>query len=458
MKEGIINKLEFRNTIWIAIAVFFVYIFAKAITDTNILYLLLIAAPVVIIAAFKKPLIFPFGLYLLLLPFDSVAVLTGGKSGPTLTKLLGALTILVFTMKGIFEKKFKKPDTVSLWWLFFVCYCLLSSVWAVNPSYVFSRVPTMMGLFLLYFVVAMYRINQKEFDMLKKFVIAGAFFAALLVIYNYREMLSLAGMAGRTTLKLAGRGTELNNLALMLLVPIAFNIEKIIEKNSIKIKLMYIGSLITLLFALMLTGSRGNMLAVGVMFLVLIFSIKERLKYGIALILIIMVVLSYAPSFVIERWEAAIESGGSGRTSIWYVGLLLLKDYWLLGAGLDNFPSVYGKYAYYAPHFKGVYRASHNIYLGFLVDLGIPGFLIMLTAMIKHYRALQVSRAGKFFYDQIMLKAAFWAVLVSSTFLDTVWKKSFWLLWMMMIIQRNINVENYNKMKLYGWLNRWLNR
>jgi hypothetical protein len=40
--------------------------------------------------------------------------------------------------------------------------------------------------------------------------------------------------------------------------------------------------------------------------------------------------------------------------------------------------------------------------------------------------------------NAVILKAGFWSMLVSSFFLDTVWVKPFWLLWMMVTIYANM--------------------
>jgi hypothetical protein len=74
------------------------------------------------------------------------------------------------------------------------------------------------------------------------------------------------------------------------------------------------------------------------------------------------------------------------------------------------------------------------------VELGIIGIMLMIFAIVKHYRLIKFNNAPHH-ESQVMLKAAFWAILVSSLFLSSFWVKSFWLLWMLIVMHRNVYEE-----------------
>ena len=131
-----------------------------------------------------------------------------------------------------------------------------------------------------------------------------------------------------------------------------------------------------------------------------------------------------------------LDSGGAGRSTIWYVGLKALEKYWAFGAGLSNFPIAYGEVAFLDTS-KGWYRGAHNIYIELLVEFGIAGFSLMILAIMKHYQIMR-SRFVRYNSNSIMLKASFWAIMGSSFFLGTFWSKSFWLLWMLIIMNKNV--------------------
>lgn len=66
---------------------------------------------------------------------------------------------------------------------------------------------------------------------------------------------------------------------------------------------------------------------------------------------------------------------GNGRVRIWEESLPLLKKYWPIGAGLDNFGKVYGVK-------DGVYYdKAHNIYLQTAITNGIFALIIYLTVI-----------------------------------------------------------------------------
>jgi O-antigen ligase len=390
------------------------------------IYLGAVAIPFIIYICMKKPFIFPFGFYVFLIPFDEVLVITGEKRGPTVTKLLAVLVMLVMFLKGLFEKKFRKPDNFALWWVLFFLYGVFSTLWAINPGSVLSGMPTLIGLLFFYIIVSAYKVEEKEFETLKWFILAGGLLASLLTIYNYQSI----DVTVRASLVIGEHEAALNSFAFSLLIPVSFCIEKILTQKRKLIKIVFGVLLGVIILCVVITGSRGAQLGVGVIFIVYILSIKSKITYGTVFIVIGIILFSLIPGFFMERWGEALESGGAGRTIIWQVGLKALTKYFMFGAGLSNFPEAYNEFMSYVPFYKGMSRASHNIYLCYWVELGIIGFSFMVIAIWKHYKAV----AGRFSRDNmtpVMLKAALLGMLVSSFFLDSVWLKSFWLIFMM---------------------------
>jgi O-Antigen ligase len=123
----------------------------------------------------------------------------------------------------------------------------------------------------------------------------------------------------------------------------------------------------------------------------------------------------------------AAQSGGAGRTSIWIAGLHAAKHYLFYGAGLDNFSDVYGFFAGYAPEYRGTDAASHNIYLATLVELGLAGLAIKLIALKSQLRDARPTPGQVRFPMLIAAEAAGWAIVVAAFFLNLFWRKSFWL-------------------------------
>jgi O-antigen ligase len=427
-----------KKGILITIALFIAIVTAIAIADTKWIYLGALLAPLFIYFSIKKPFIFPFGAYVFLLPFDEILSITGSSRGTTLTKLLGILTILVLFLKGLLEKKLKWPDKAAICWVLLVIYGLLSVSWAIEPARVLSRFFTAIGLLVLYLVISSYKINKSELNTCKWFILFGGFIAAIFAIYYYETGI-LYGGSTRVTMAFGERATNPNNFAFALIIPIAICIDLLLNQKKKMIKVALIVALGTILFGIIVTGSRGGFLGIGMIFIVYFLSVKQKLTFGTVLIATGIALVSFIPDlyvFFTERWSTAIETGGTGRLAIWYVGLDALRQYWTIGAGLNNFPNVYNEFAHLTP-FSLLGRGSHNSYLGVFVELGIVGFSLFVWGITKHYQSIKLY----FTYhdnNKVMLKAAFWAILVSSFFLDTLWIKSFWLLWMMILMRGNV--------------------
>lgn len=423
--------------IWIIIAAGMVIVIGQAIVTEQGLYLGLLLIPALIYLSVEKPFIFPFGVYAFLLPFDQILAVTESGEGATVTKFLGIFTILILFFKGLQERKMKWPDNAALWWVLFIAYGAASFIWAFEPAHVMSRVPTAAGLLILYLVVSSFKITQHEFVILKWFILLGGCLSAVYAIYSYAVGFDYQSPT-RATMALEASEDDPNNFAFSLLIPFAICIEMFLVQKRKMPKAALASVLGIILLSIILTGSRGGLLAVGIIIIVYLLGMKQRITITTIAIIAGILIVSVIPSFFLERWKEALETGGAGRTTIWHVGLEALSNFWIVGAGLNNFPGIYREFANFGPFSMGLGRGSHNIYLGILVELGIGGFFLLVWGMRKHYKAIGLRFAARG-STQVMLKAAFWGILVASFFLDTLWTKSFWLLWTMILMQKNIS-------------------
>jgi hypothetical protein len=439
--QRICNKM-----LWSVCGLILIFIIGVAITYEKWLYLMALLIPLSIYFFMKKPFIFPFGLYALLLPLDSLLSITDNPEGLKLTKLLGVLTILVLLLRGSFEEKLKRPHITAIYWILLILYGLLSMVWAIDPTIAQNRFSTAIGLLVLYIVVSSYKIEKNEFNAVKTLIITGGLLAAIATIYNYQS--GVFYVAQRASLKFGEASSNPNLLGFSLLIPIAVCIEAMFNQKKKK-KIAFLGIVFALmLLCLILTSSRGAMLGAVTIFIVYFISIKKKFAFVTIAIIVGIILLPFISDFYLERWGSIIETGGSGRLSIWYASSMVIKKYWLLGAGLNNFPVAFNEFADYAVDTIYRLRDPHNTYMSILGELGIIGSLLLFVGIWKHYQAIKLKSVNNDYNStQIMLRAAFWAILVSSFFGSYLWKKSFWLLWMMILMHRNVFEMEMNKNK-----------
>lgn len=166
-----------------------------------------------------------------------------------------------------------------------------------------------------------------------------------------------------------------------------------------------IASLI-LIAAVILTGSRGAMIAVVVGFAAFLFTLDRRRALtlvallGVAAVVVGMVfsqqvltrfALVYEPSVSGFANDISVE----GRLASWKVAWQLFSDHPWLGIGAGNFNDYFQNTALnLGLIFRGEGRSPHSLYLEALSELGIVGLGLMLTILIAALMgAVRASRA-----------------------------------------------------------------
>ena len=140
---------------------------------------------------------------------------------------------------------------------------------------------------------------------------------------------------------------------------------------------------------IILTQSRGALLAIGVIFVGLICL---RWRHGWLSLLVIAV----GGAFVIELWginaildflSAGISLAGSeGRMDVWTRGFYMVSDFPFTGIGMGTFENVAGA-LYPSMITSEVIPHTHNLFLQIAVDLGVPGLIAWLGILLSGFIA-----------------------------------------------------------------------
>jgi O-antigen ligase len=135
----------------------------------------------------------------------------------------------------------------------------------------------------------------------------------------------------------------------------------------------------------LLTFSRGSMLAVFIV-MALIVIVKDR-KYLPLLVLALLVSPFILPPSIIERILTIFQGGDTStsyRVSIYMASYDMLRDHVFTGVGLGNFKVLYNAYAYSAA--KSFH--AHNTVLMIFIELGLMGLLAWLYMMFVWVREI----------------------------------------------------------------------
>ena len=161
--------------------------------------------------------------------------------------------------------------------------------------------------------------------------------------------------------------------------------------------------LICILFsiALYLAESTGPVISVVVVFIFSIFVIPKKFKQILRLIIILLISFAFTdwslkyvqehkyerefiPNYDISNEVSTVlktpskvvpENLGNGRLEIWKNSIPLVKKYWLIGCGLDNFKNAY-------PNWGSVkVDKAHNVYLQIAITNGVPALILFLWVL-----------------------------------------------------------------------------
>ena len=371
------------------------------------------------------------GTFALLVPFEPILLLA--NRGTTLNWIIGAGTGAVLLGTGLATGRLEPPVRPALWWTIFIGWSLFTVFWAFDVSSALARVPTAVALFMLYFVVACYRVDRQELSFVFLMTILGGIAAAGYSVWQFthgiRGIGALGSYAARATLAGDDRFANPNYFASSLLLPLSLAMGLFLSAKKLSTRVFMLGAVATIGFGVLLTMSRGVLAATAAMMLVYFYRFRIRITALIPVALLALLLFAM-PDLFFARVQESVASRAQGRFDIWRVGLEALKHYGLWGAGLGNFPNVYDVYAGMAPNFMKMHRSPHNAYLGVWVETGILGlaaFFIAGWTQLREIGALVKSRGQLGYAQLVACEAAVVGILVHCLVAEIQWTKSFWL-------------------------------
>ncbi|HYG99970.1 MAG TPA: O-antigen ligase family protein [Terriglobales bacterium] len=405
----------------------------------------LVAAAVLFVPFFFVwPVEIALGMFAFLVPFEAVAMFSGSA---TLPFLAGAIAGAGLLAVGFIDHRFEKPPRAAIWWTLFVALAVASYLWAYNPPSVYGALPTLLGLFLVYLAAVSIRISPKELSWVTTLAIAGGVLASIMSASAFYQGQTFT-RAARSTIMQDGRESDPNYYAAALLLPLALAVGDFLSAKGVFRRVAMAAGAGVITIAILLTMSRGALLAVIVM--IIVYSIRYRLTWKIvAPIAILAGGLAIVPDLFFSRLGEAAESGGAGRLDIWIAGLNALKHYAFFGGGFNNFPSVYAMFSGYAPTFRGYDRDAHNMYLALAVELGIPGLVCLGMALYTQFREAWPPKIKEQAIKLMAVpaEAGCCAVLAASFFLNPIMRKSLWLALIMFALSIKARQSQEAKLK-----------
>jgi hypothetical protein len=411
---------------------------ALAGTKTGLaLSMLCTLGPALLYAALTSPILFPFGLYAGLTPFDNMLDI---PSFGTVTRMLGAAAAIAMIFYLLRTKRFADPPRALVWWILLYLWMAASLFWAIEPDRSIQILSTAVQLFALYLVVTMFVVRLSDLRRLIVLVILGGAASSLYGIYlymhgvNLQQRLSIASGANDSSV------VDPNQFAAALVVPIALAFLAVTTSKNLAFRILAGTMGAVMLLALALSGSRGAMVGLLATVLYVVWRSPNRLRLLLAFGSIAAVVAAFSWSYLENRFQLAAVNGGAGRLDIWRVGLLAFQQNWLLGAGYADFQFAYDR-AYihvFQPFATQWDKASHDLLLGTGVELGVIGLVLTLLAWWGQYKMLDPIGRGDARYPlRVTLQGCVLGLFVVALFSDIMIQKFIWLLFMLVVLTRN---------------------
>jgi O-antigen ligase len=216
-----------------------------------------------------------------------------------------------------------------------------------------------------------------------------------------------------------------NYLAMILVAAIPLTYLFYLHSNNKLSKGYYLSCLLLFATGIFTSISRGGLL--GLFFVLCCIFLKNTKKIIFIFVIFIMVLLfvNFAKEFYTERntikstasGRVGLDSSAQSRLDFWSASLKLWAYHPVFGIGTNNFKSACAKEL----QLRGRYTEVHNIFLTFLCETGLVGFIIFLRILFLNFSAInKLLKAETIYKDfagylQVSLIGFLFCSLFSST-------------------------------------------
>ena len=181
-----------------------------------------------------------------------------------------------------------------------------------------------------------------------------------------------------------------NDLALVLLFPLAFALALVLHRCGVVDRLLGVGGTVLIVWAIIATQSRGGLL--GVLTVLGVFGLRTiKSKLLLAAIGVVALAGLFAVAGISERQsggahEEGIDESAMGRLYAWVAAWRMALADPLTGVGLNNF---YANFFFYTPHWDGKNKAVHSTWFQVLAEAGFLGLIVFIVMIVVTVKAIR---------------------------------------------------------------------
>lgn len=319
-----------------------------------------------------------------------------------------------------------------------IAWAAISYSWAESPPAALSSVFRFGLAAILVFIVYTAVRSERDVRMIVTAMVLGTVAAAAYGFLapseaDFGQLERLGGTLGNP-----------NELAAALVVGIALSGGLAASTTNAVARASAIAAIGLCLLAILLTGSRGGLVALATMLVAAIFLARGR---RLALVLVTLVAILATVGYIVstapqQSKERFLNPGsGTGRTDIWTIGGRMVAANPVIGVGAGNFTTSSIHYLLRpgalenSEYIADSPTVAQNMYLEVLAELGVPGVTLFLSiiviclacmlAALSKFRALGRHRLAPL---AVAIPAALLGLLASDIFTSAQYSRNLWLL------------------------------
>ena len=334
---------------------------------------------------------------------------------------IAAPLFFLMGMRILITGKMKKMKLIIFLVMLWI-WMTIGMIWATDVDVMILKYTLVILLISVTAAIAERGLQNEELCRLEIVCFVGGMLTAVTLLISGENFY---GNIAEERLSL-GEKIDPNFYAMTLLYALAIGYQYIYNKQILAKIIGFVG-VITILYAILMLGSRGALLAC--MMTILAYEIYRK-HYKVLLVFavaICMLMTWLAGMFDRFTLDVMLESGGAGRTDIWLAGIEMIKDNFLQGVGLNNFMTRYNEYAALSEtgYSRGLYRFPHNFAVEIMAELGFIGFIIYGYLYIYIYKECIAKKVLQYHFSLILGVVA---TFIAAFFLTSIGEKIPWLL------------------------------
>jgi O-antigen ligase len=361
-------------------------------------------------------------------------------AGFVLGSWLGFLVAGIGALRTMTLQRARKPSPFHYLMMALAGWSALSVLWTQDWGTTVSRGATYLQLLVIVWLIWELAVTQARVIGLLQAYVFGALLASGLTIYNFMMGYTVAQQAAALgkieweTSRYSIYGINANDLGLILALSVPIIFYLLVSSRGRLVKLLCWVQLVAGFTAIMLTGSRGSVVAAtaGLAMFPLTTRWQSRSQRFISAIAGVGLLACGAYFVPQSSWLRIFEFGSelsegtlTHRTVLWAAGLDAFRIHPFLGVGSGAYGFTILRVADFSYKTGSAANAvAHNTFLSVLVELGVVGALLLFLLLATMlYCAIRMRYLERCLWISLLLT---WTIGVSA--LTWEYRKPTWLL------------------------------